>query len=137
MTSAIALGSCGPIDAEAPAICDKSARTELLNVTLDPWVPSTPFALKSGMAGWIQLTKLPQADEGLFGGAAGGGEVYSLHSGAVPNITTKPNGDREPHDPSITIDKALTWQRLPMGTGDWQLYSFSNPGIEVVGCPAG
>lgn len=133
----LALDSCGPIgNSTAPAICDASARTELLNVTLDPWTPSTPFTLKPGTTGWLQLTKLPQADEGLFGGTAGAGEVYSLRSGAEPNITTKPNGDKEPHDPSITIDKALTWQQMPLGPGDWELYSFSNPGIEVVSCPA-
>ncbi len=129
------LAGCGLSGSCAPTICDQSQRTKLLNANLGPWTPSAPFTLKTGTTGWIQVTKLPQADEG-FGGMAGAAEVYSLHKGATPNITTTSNGDKEPHDPSITIQKGLTWQQLPLGAGDGQLYSFSNPGIEVVSCAA-
>ena len=83
------------------------------------------------------MTRDPESSEGLFGTVAGIAELQSIPSAATPNISTQPNGDKEPHDPSITIDKALTWQGLDLRAGAWQLYSFSNPGIEVVGCPQG
>jgi hypothetical protein len=133
----VALVGCGPFGPSAPTICDQGERTELLKAMLVPWTPSAQFTLKSGATGWIQVTTLPESDEGLFGNVAGAAEVYSVHGGVPPNVTTAPNGDREPHDPSITIGKALTWQELPMGPGGWQLYSFSNPGIEVISCPGG
>ena len=111
------LVASGAFRSPAPTICDAGSRTELLNARLDPWKPSPPFTLQSGATGWIQLTVLPASYEGLFGHIAGAAEVYSVHSGVQPNITTAANGDQEPHDPSITLDKAQTWQLLPMGPG--------------------
>lgn len=130
------LAGCGPFGSAAPTICDQGVRTELLNSHLDSLMPSQPFTLKSGSTGWIQVTVLPSSYEGLFGDVGGVAEVHPVHSGVPPNLAPTANGGQESRDPSIVIDKAGTWQQLPMGPGDWQLYSFSNPGIEVVSCPA-
>lgn len=63
-------------------------------------------------------------------------ELHSLRNGTAPRIEASANGDQTSKDPAIVIQKPLTWQRLPFGAGTWQLYSESNPGIEVVSCPA-
>lgn len=123
--------SCG-----TPLICDPDQRTELIKADLVEWQPSPAFKLKEGSTGWIQVTRLPESAEGLFGTINGVAVVYSVHSGVAPKLTTDANGNVQPHDPSIIIDKGLTWQRLALGSGDWQLYAYSNPGIEVVSCPA-
>ena len=131
------LAGCSVTFNSSPELCSPDRRTELLNVTLEAWTPSSPFTICAGSDAWIQVTKDPASAEGLFGTLNGIAELYSIPSGATPNITTEPNGYRDPHDPSITIDKALTWQELKLKAGAWQLYSFSNPGIEVVSCPQG
>jgi hypothetical protein len=132
----LCLAGCS-VSFDASTVCSPDQRTELLNATLEPWTPSAPFTIRGGAVAWIQVTRAPESDEGLFGTVAGIAELWSVRSGATPNITTQPNGDKEPHDPRITVDKGLTWQELDLQPGAWQLYSFSNPGIAVVSCPQG
>ena len=127
-------GGCSPSPASSPPICGEAARTPLLKVNLDPWTPSAAFTLAAGSVAWIQVTKLPFSAGGLFGTIAGVAEVHSIPSGATPNVVTKANGDKESQDPAIVVQKALTWQKLTLAPGAWQLYSESNPGIEVVSC---
>ena len=129
------LVSCGPSQNATQSVCNQRQRTELLNVTLDPWAPSMPFGVDQDKVAWIQVTHPPSSSETLFGSLGGIAEVHSLKSGAAPRVETSANGDKTSKDPAIIIQKPLTWQLLQLGPGIWQLYSLSNPGIEVVSCP--
>src|SRR5689334_19093378 len=93
----LCLAGCSVTFDSAPTICSPDQRTELLNATLEPWTPSAPFTIGGGAVAWIQVTRDPESAEGLFGTLGGIAEVWSMPSGATPNITTKPNGDKEPH----------------------------------------
>ena len=126
--------ACGPFPS---TVCGKEQRTELLNVVLEPWTPSPPFILGTGKIVWIQLTRRPFVSDPLFGSTGAIAEVHPIADGTRPKVTTDPNGEPMAQDPSILIHKELTWQKLSMGSGSWQLYSESNPGIEVVSCPGG
>ena len=126
--------SCGfGPQATAPKICDQAARTELLNTRLEPWVSSAPFTVLRVSEVWLQVTTLPSSSDGLFGSIAGVAELHSIPEGTSPSV----NGNHESMDPAIIVQKALTWQELSLGPGAWQLYSLSDPGIEVVSCPTG
>lgn len=127
------LTGCGP-SAPTPAICAEATRTPLLKANLDPWTPSAPFTLPAGSVAWLQVTRLPASAEGLFGTVAGVAELHSIPSGATPSVVTQAKGDKQSQDPSIVVQKALTWRKLPLSPGAWQLYSASDPGIEVVSC---
>jgi hypothetical protein len=131
----LALAGCTSTQHAASTICTVDKRTPLLNMTLVEWTPSPPFTVGSGSAAWIQVTKDPTSSGGLFGTMGAIAEVHSIPSGTAPNVVTGSNGDRQSQDPAIVIQKALTWQKLSLADGDWQLYSASNPGIEVVSCP--
>lgn len=122
---------CGLLPQAAPKVCDPAARTELLKARLEPWVTSAPFTVQRSSAAWLQVTTLPAASEGLFGSIAGIAELHSIPAGASPVY----DADHLPTDPAINVMKALTWQELSLGPGAWQLYSMSDPGIEVVSCP--
>lgn len=131
----LSIASCGsPTQNLTPKICEQAARTELLHANLDPWTPSAPFTVPAASTAWLQVTKLPFSSEGLFGSIAGVAEVHSMPSGATPTVVTDSNGNQESRDPAIIVQKGLTWQELTLGAGAWQLYSASNPGIEVVSC---
>lgn len=125
---------CSP--SQTATVCKQAQRTELLNTKLEAWTPTTPFTLESGNTAWIQVTHRPFLSTTLFGSLGAIAELHSLKNGAAPQIETDPNGDETSKDPAIIIQKPLTWQRLPFGAGSWQLYSESDPGIEVVSCPS-
>ncbi len=131
------LTGCGSSASNSsPAICGEAARTPLLKANLDPWTLSAPFTVPAGSVAWIQVTKLPLSDEGLFGTINGIAELRWIRSGATPNIVTQANGYKDSSDPLFEVKKGLAWQELPLAPGAWQLYSFSDPGIEVVSCVA-
>jgi hypothetical protein len=131
----LSLASCAsPPQSHTPKICEDTARTELLSAKLDPWVPSAPFTLAPASTAWLQVTRLPVSSEGLLAGFAGVAELHSMPSGSTPTVGTGPDGIQESKDPAIIVQKGLTWQPLSLGAGIWQLYSESNPGIEVVSC---
>ena len=121
--------------AASPKICDQAVRTELLKSRLEPWVPSAPFTVAQASAAWLQVTRVPEAADGLFGSIAGIAELHPIPNGTSP--TTGPGVDGNPmsKDPAIIVKKSGTWQALDLAAGDWQLYSEFDPGIEVVGCP--
>jgi hypothetical protein len=127
-------GCASPSQGSTPRICDQAARTELLKARLDPWIPSASFTIAPASTAWLQVTTLPTSSEGLFGSIAGVAEVHSIPSGVSPLVVTNSSGDKESRDPATVVQKALTWQELKLTAGAWQLYSASNPGIEVVGC---
>ncbi len=128
--------SCGsPAQSSSSKICEPAARTVLLNERLDPWTPSTPFTVAPASTVWLEVTILPFSSEGLFGTIAGVAEVHSIPAGSSPTVGTGPDGIKESKDPAIIVQKALTWQELSLGTGAWQIYSESNPGMEIVSCP--
>jgi hypothetical protein len=118
-----------------PRICEPAARTVLLNEQLDSWNPSTPFTLARASTAWLEVTILPFSAEGLFGGIGGIAEVHSIPSGSSPTVGTGPDGIKDSRDPAIIIQKALIWQQLSLKAGAWQIYSESNPGIEIISCP--
>jgi hypothetical protein len=107
----------------------------LLNEKLADWTPSTPFTLAPKSAAWLEVTILPFSAEGLLAGFAGIAEVHSIPSGASPTVGTGPDGIQDSKDPAIIIQKAGIWQQLSLKSGAWQIYSESNPGIEIVSCP--
>ena len=129
----LAASSCG--QSASASVCSKPQRMELLKVQLQDdfghFPPSPPFTVKDRYAAWVQVT---QAVEGLFGNRT---QLYYIANGATPNVTTDPGGNLAFNDPTIIIDEPMTWRKLPMKPGTWQLYSFTNPTIEVVACPAG
>lgn len=134
------LGACSSPQSTAGSVCDKSHRTELLNVvlydSLDTWDRTPAFTITNGFAAWIQVTKDDQADR-LFGSLGDAAEVFPIPSGTTPNVVVESNGFLDPKDPRVAIKKAFTWQKLPVEPGSWQLYSFGLVGMEVVACPAG
>jgi hypothetical protein len=130
----LSTASCGS-SPQSSKICEPPARTVLLNEKLDPWNPSTPFTLAPASTAWLEVTILPFSSEGLFGTIAGVAEVHSIRGGSSPAVGTGPNGIKESKDPAIIVQTALTWQELSLGAGAWQIYSESNPGIEIVSCP--
>jgi hypothetical protein len=107
----------------------------MLKANLDPWVPSATFDLPAGSVAWIQVTKLPAASEGLFGTVAGIAELHWVPSGVAPNVVTASNGGKESKDPFIEVQKGPPWQKMALAAGAWQLYSASDPGIDVISCP--
>jgi hypothetical protein len=107
----------------------------LLNEKLNSWTPSTPFTLAPASTAWIEVTILPAAYEGLFGHLVEVADVHSIPSGSSPSVGTGPDGIQESRDPLIKVQKASVWQELPLGAGAWQIYSLSDPGIEIVSCP--
>ncbi|HZK72810.1 MAG TPA: hypothetical protein VFD88_02250 [Clostridia bacterium] len=130
------MSSCGPTpQATSPKICDQAARAELLKSRLEPWVPSAPFTVAPASAAWLQVTVVPEAADGLFGSIAGIAELHSIPNDASPTTGPGVDGNPESKDPAIIVKKSLTWQELDLAQGAWQLYSVSDPGIEVVGCP--
>jgi hypothetical protein len=132
----IAFAGCGPSTPSSTAqVCNEAARTELLKANLEPWILSAPFTLPAGSEAWIQVTKLPAASEGLFGTVAGIAELHWIPNGAAPTVVTASNGGKESKDPFIEVQKAPPWQKMALAAGAWQLYSVSDPGIEVVSCP--
>ncbi len=132
----LSAASCGsPSQSSTSTICEPAARTVLLNEKLDPWNPSTPFTVAPASTVWLEVTILPFSSEGLFGTIAGVAEVHPIHGGSSPTIGTGPDGIKESKDPAIIIQKGLTWQELSLGKGVWQIYSASNPGIEMISCP--
>lgn len=133
--SLLVLAGCTATQHAASTVCSVDKRAPLLKTTLVEWTPSPSFTVGSGLVAWIQVTKEATSSGGLFGTMGGIAELHSIPNGAAPNVVTSSNGDRESQDPAIVIQKALTWQKLSLSHGDWQLYSASNPGIEVVSCP--
>jgi hypothetical protein len=132
----LSAASCGsPSQSTTSTICEPAARTVLLNEKLDPWNPSTPFTLVPASTAWIEVTILPFSYDGLFGDVGGVAEVHSIPSGSSPTVGTGPNGIKDPKDPAIIVQKGLVWQELNLKSGAWQIYSVSNPGIEIVSCP--
>jgi hypothetical protein len=108
----------------------------LLNEQLDPWIPSTSFTLAPASTAWLEVTIRPQSAEGLLAGFGALAEVYSMQSGSGPSLVRGPNGILDSRDPAIIIQNALVWQQLSLKAGAWQIYSVSNPGIEIVTCPS-
>jgi len=133
--SLIALAGCTTTQNAGSTVCSVDKRTPLLKITLVEWTPSQPFTVRSGSVAWIQVTRDPTSSEGLFGTVGGIAELHSIPSGTAPSVVTSSNGDTQSQDPAIVIQKPLTWQKLSLEHGGWQLYSLSNPGIEVVSCP--
>jgi hypothetical protein len=134
------LGACGSSQSASDSICDQSQRTELLTMAfkgdVGNWSTTPPFTIKDGEVGWVQVTR-DDGDTGLFAHFAGIAEVYYIPGGTAPNVGTTSDGWPDPRDPHVVIDKGLTWQKLPMKPGQWQLYNFTTTTIEVVSCPAG
>jgi hypothetical protein len=130
------MSSCGLIpQAASPKICAEAARTELLKSRLQSWVPSVPFTVGQGSAAWLQVTLEPEAASGPFGSIAGIADLHPIPSGSSPTTGPGVDGSPESKDPTIVVKKSLTWQKLDLAPGAWQLYSEWDPGIEVVGCP--
>jgi len=133
---ALSTAGCSVLPQSAVAtICEPAARTELLNEQLNSWKPSTPFTLAPASTAWLEVTILPGSAEGLFGTIAGVADVHSIPNGSSPTIGTGPDGIQDSRDPTTVIQKAGIWQQLSLKAGAWQIYSESDPGIEIVSCP--
>ncbi len=97
--------------------------------------PVDAFTLAPASTAWLEVTILPGSSEGLFGDLGGIAEVHSIPSGSSPTVGTGPDGIKDSRDPAIIVQKALVWQELNLKSGAWQIYSLSDPGIEIVSCP--
>ena len=116
--------------------CGPAEQVALLAADLVELEPSATIEVPPGTAAWIRVTKRPTAAGGLFGEVGGVAELHSIPADAVPALVTDAAGNRRSADPSIVVRRALIWERADLEPGAWRLYSLSNPGIEVVACPA-
>lgn len=128
--AAAGCGSSRSSKASAGSICPPAQQEPLLAGVLTHLTPSASFRLASGRTAWAVTSNRPDQDQ-LFSSVGGIARLAVVRAGGAADPSS---------DPAVTLRHSDEWVALPVGPGDWQVYTDNlgiSLGIRVVSCPSG